>query len=217
MFRRNILAFSTTPVLVLLVCASFHFARPQVESTKPDYLNPQLPVERRVADLLCRMTLEEKIAQTRALWKQNQLIMDAKGNFSPEKAETVLKNGIGEITRASEQKGPRESAEFTNAIPKFLAVHTRLGIPAIVHEESLHGFVAPGATSFPQAIALGEAVRVAKMADVVILAIGANEQTSREAWADNHLGDRDSLDLVGKQNELVKAVAATGKPTGVPA
>jgi len=59
---------------------------------------------------------------------------------------------------------------------------------------------------------IAEAVKVAKRADVVILAIGDNEQTSREAWAMNHLGDRASLDLVGLQEELVDAMAATGKP-----
>ena len=45
-----------------------------------------------------------------------------------------------------------------------------------------------------------------------MLAIGDTEQTSREAWADNHLGDRTSLDLVGEQNELFDALAALGKP-----
>jgi len=59
---------------------------------------------------------------------------------------------------------------------------------------------------------IAEAVEVAKQADVVVLAIGGNEQTSREAWALNHMGDRASLELVGRQNELVDAVAATGKP-----
>jgi beta-glucosidase len=47
----------------------------------------------------------------------------------------------------------------------------------------------------------------------VILAIGGNEDTNKEGWAENHLGDRDSVDLVGRQNDLVKAVLATGKPT----
>ena len=59
---------------------------------------------------------------------------------------------------------------------------------------------------------IAEAVEVAKQADVVVLAIGGNEQTSREAWALNHLGDRASLDMVGRQDELVDAVAAAGKP-----
>jgi beta-glucosidase len=59
---------------------------------------------------------------------------------------------------------------------------------------------------------IAAAVEVAKQADVVILAIGGNEQTSREAWALNHMGDRASLDLVGRQEELIDAIAATGKP-----
>lgn len=59
---------------------------------------------------------------------------------------------------------------------------------------------------------IAEAVEVAKKADVIILAIGGNEQTAREAWALNHMGDRTSLDLVGRQEELVDAMVATGKP-----
>lgn len=59
---------------------------------------------------------------------------------------------------------------------------------------------------------IAEAVKVASQADVIVLAIGGNEQTSREAWALNHMGDRTSLDLIGRQEELVKAMLATGKP-----
>ena len=57
-----------------------------------------------------------------------------------------------------------------------------------------------------------DAVGVARKADIVILALGENEQTSREAWAADHLGDRDSLDLLGNQDDLVKAMISTGKP-----
>jgi beta-glucosidase len=60
---------------------------------------------------------------------------------------------------------------------------------------------------------IDEAVKVAQKAEVVILALGGNEQTSREAWAVNHPGDRDNLDLLGNQDDLVKAILATGKPT----
>ena len=59
---------------------------------------------------------------------------------------------------------------------------------------------------------IAEAVRVAQQAEVVVLAIGGNEQTSREAWSLNHLGDRTDLDLAGRQNDLVTALVATGKP-----
>ena len=55
----------------------------------------------------------------------------------------------------------------------------------------------------------------AKNADVAIVVVGENEATNREAWSENHLGDRDSLDLLGAQNDLVKAVVETGKPTVV--
>src|ERR1022692_1768479 len=59
---------------------------------------------------------------------------------------------------------------------------------------------------------IAEAVEVARQADVIVLAIGGNEQTSREAWNLKHMGDRTDLDLIGRQNELVQAMLATGKP-----
>ncbi len=60
---------------------------------------------------------------------------------------------------------------------------------------------------------IAEAVKVAKQSDVVILVIGENELINREAWNDDHLGDRDNLDLFGMQNELAEAILKTGKPT----
>jgi beta-glucosidase len=62
---------------------------------------------------------------------------------------------------------------------------------------------------------IAAAVETAKSADVALLVLGGNEDTNKEAWADNHLGDRDSLELFGRQNDLVRAVLATGKPTVV--
>ena len=59
------------------------------------------------------------------------------------------------------------------------------------------------------------AVELARKADVAILVVGENESTNREAWSEMHLGDRDSLDLLGAQNDLVKAVVETGTPTVV--
>ena len=58
-----------------------------------------------------------------------------------------------------------------------------------------------------------EAVATAATADAVVLVLGSNEDTNKEGWADNHLGDRDSLDLVGRQNLLANSILATGKPT----
>jgi beta-glucosidase len=60
--------------------------------------------------------------------------------------------------------------------------------------------------------AIAEAVRVAEEADVVLLAVGGNEHTAREAYALDRMGDRASLHMVGRQDELVDAIAATGKP-----
>jgi beta-glucosidase len=60
---------------------------------------------------------------------------------------------------------------------------------------------------------IAQAVEVARSADVALLVLGGNEDTNKEAWAENHLGDRDSLDLIGRQNDLVRSVLETGKPT----
>ncbi len=59
---------------------------------------------------------------------------------------------------------------------------------------------------------IAEAVEMARMADHVVLVVGENEQTSREAWSIDHLGDRSNLDLPGRQNELVEAIVETGRP-----
>jgi beta-glucosidase len=59
---------------------------------------------------------------------------------------------------------------------------------------------------------IAEAVAVAQRADRIVLTLGDTEQTSREGWADNHLGDRSSLDLIGEQQELFDALRALGKP-----
>jgi beta-glucosidase len=60
-----------------------------------------------------------------------------------------------------------------------------------------------------------EAVATARNADMIVMVLGDNEQLSREAWADNHLGDRTSLDLVGPQEQLAREIFALGKPVVV--
>jgi beta-glucosidase len=62
---------------------------------------------------------------------------------------------------------------------------------------------------------IDEAVDTALKSDAVILVLGESELLRREAWSEAHLGDRDSLDLVGRQRELAAAVLATGKPVVV--
>ena len=68
-------------------------------------------------------------------------------------------------------------------------------------------------TRTPTARRIEEAVALARDSDVVIVVVGDNEQTAREAYAENHLGDRPELRLVGQQEDLVRAVLDAGKPT----
>jgi len=59
---------------------------------------------------------------------------------------------------------------------------------------------------------IAEALEVAQRVEVIVLALGGNEQTSREAWSRKHMGDRATLDLAGRQEDLVRAMLGTGKP-----
>jgi len=126
------------------------------------YRDRSRPVDERVRDLLARMTLDEKVAQTLALWKGKEKITDAQGQLDPAGARTLLANGLGQLSRPTELRdkptkillGPREDAVFINAVQKWLVENTRLGIPVLTHEEALHGLVAPKGTNFPIPIAL---------------------------------------------------------------
>jgi beta-glucosidase len=153
-----------------MLFAAASIAQPDEPNQQLAYRNANLSIDQRVADLLARMTVEEKIAQTESIWVTTQLksLIDEKGNFAPDaKVQEILKNGVGHIGSTSQGssdaekatapyygKGPRALANFTNAIQSYVIEHNRLGIPAIFHEEALHGLATPGATSFPQAIAL---------------------------------------------------------------
>jgi beta-glucosidase len=134
----------------------------------PIYKNPALPPEKRVKDLLARMSLEEKAAQMMCIWQEKTTkLLDANGNFDFQKAKAAFKkgHGLGQVGRPSDAgstpsdagvgKNARETAELANAIQKFFIENSRLGIPVIFHEECLHGHAAIGATSFPQPIGLG--------------------------------------------------------------
>jgi beta-glucosidase len=129
----------------------------------PRYRDASRPVAERVADLLARMTPEEKVAQLLGVWQRKADFQEPDGRFNPAKAKALLGNGIGEVSRPSEVAGtpngprgrsPREQADYTNAIQKWLADNTRLGIPAMFHEEALHGLAAPNATHFPVPLGL---------------------------------------------------------------
>jgi beta-glucosidase len=127
----------------------------------PAYKNPALPVDQRVADLLSRMTLEEKVAQMLCVWQQKPAkLIDETGDFDVQKAEASFGggHGLGQVGRPSDAGGgrtARQMAELTNDIQRFFVEKSRLGIPVIFHEECLHGHAAPEGTSYPQPIGLG--------------------------------------------------------------
>ena len=123
------------------------------------YKNPKLPIEKRVKDLLGRMTLEEKAAQMMCVWQQKDTkLLDGSGKVDEKLAKKNFKDvGIGQVGRISDTMGGllgRANAELANSIQKFFVENTRLGIPVVIHEECLHGQMAMGATSFCQPIGL---------------------------------------------------------------
>jgi beta-glucosidase-like glycosyl hydrolase len=128
------------------------------------YKDSQLPIAERASDLLGRMTLAEKIAQTYAHW----LLLSPDGNHrtrtdafaqaaTPDDLKEKLKLGVGQITRplGSHPVNPKEGVRALNALQRFLMNETRLGIPAMSHEECLVGLMIKGATLFPSALNYG--------------------------------------------------------------
>jgi beta-glucosidase len=120
--------------------------------TDAAYKDPGLEPEMRVEDLLSRMTLEEKVAQMTSY--SARMAGRAPG---VEAAREVLVNGIGQLSRpiGSGFDAPAEGAKAVNSYQRLLVEGTRLGIPAIAHEEALSGLQIKGATIFPQAIGQG--------------------------------------------------------------
>ena len=105
----------------------------------------------RVADLLARMTLAEKVAQLGSAWSFELL---GKGRLDPVRAKEILGEGIGHVSRiaGASNADVTAAAALGNELQRFLVEETRLGIPAILHEETLHGLLARGATVFQQSI-----------------------------------------------------------------
>lgn len=156
----KLLVTAAASLALIIAAIGAPFDPTHAQADLPPYKNPRLAVDARVADLLGRMTLEEKVAQLTALWIQKPQVrpfqgFDAdRGELSLEQARVLMKNGIGQLSRQRERKDPRESALFANSVQKFLVENTRLGIPAIFHDEVLHGHMAQKGTHFPQPIAL---------------------------------------------------------------
>ncbi|HTY57930.1 MAG TPA: glycoside hydrolase family 3 N-terminal domain-containing protein, partial [Bacteroidota bacterium] len=153
----------------LVACLLFLPCQPtlhaQAGSRNPAYLDSKARIEDRVRDLLGRMTLEEKIAQLQCIGQ------DVEGK------KLVTADGIGELACVLRYSSPAEGAAKANRIQKLIADSTRLKIPVIIHDEGLHGLLARGATSFPQAIGLASTFDTALMSEVA--AAIAREARSR--------------------------------------
>ena len=142
-------------IIALLFSSTALFAQ------QPIYKNKNLMPDVRAKDLLKKMTVDEKLMQLQCLWIQKSRILNDKGEFDEVKAKNALKNGLGELARLNENAGPnslgyhpKKAAELYNKIQHYFVDKTRLGIPVMTHEESLHGQQTQDATNFPIPIAL---------------------------------------------------------------
>ncbi|HVO07997.1 MAG TPA: glycoside hydrolase family 3 N-terminal domain-containing protein [Burkholderiaceae bacterium] len=151
-------------VLAVLAFAGWPAATVQADG-QPLYRDARADVDARVSDLLGRMTLEEKVAQMLSVWQGKVALLDEHSQFDATKAAALYPHGFGSFARPSDRRGAvspriapgrdtRGTVAMTNAIQHFALEHTRLGIPVLFHEEGLHGYMADGATNFPQAIGL---------------------------------------------------------------
>jgi beta-glucosidase len=135
---------------------------------------------KRVSDLLDQMTLDEKLAQIGSWWIYD---LQTKGQLDQQKIAEKLKHGIGQITRlaGASTLDPQSAAKTANQIQRFLVGQTRLGIPAIVHEECCSGAMVLGGSSYPQMLGLTSTFQpelAEQMADVIrkqLRAIGAHQ------------------------------------------
>ncbi|MDP2991511.1 MAG: glycoside hydrolase family 3 protein, partial [Kiritimatiellota bacterium] len=137
-------------------------------------------MQQRLENLISQMSLDEKLAQLGSCWIYE---LQTKGELDSQKISSQLKHGIGQITRPAggSTLDPASAAKAVNRLQKFLVEHTRLGIPAIVHEECCSGAMVLGGTAFPQMIGLASTFQpeLAEQMTAVIraqlLAIGARQ------------------------------------------
>ena len=145
--RRNI-------VLSFAVCCAILCARAssqeRAQGSTSNYRNPGLAIEDRVADLLSRMTLEEKVQQISGGGRGEMEVIDPTGTFTTETGRATFQHWSDPDLDLT----PRKSAILRNGVQRYLKEKTRLGIPALFMGEALHGFMEHGSTSFPQAIGL---------------------------------------------------------------
>jgi beta-xylosidase len=132
------------------------------EGTEP-WRDPARPADERVADLLSRMTLAEKVAQLGSIWQgasaDGDGVAPMQDQFSEEQPplDELIKNGVGQLTRVYGSR-PVPAAAGMRALAGLqsrIVAGSRFGIPAVAHEECLTGFSAWGATIFPTSLAWG--------------------------------------------------------------
>ena len=135
--------------------SSAHFNRQDsmtATDPTPTYLDASASVDDRVADLLALHDARREARPAR----QRLGLPDrrARTASTPSAPTPLLRHGIGHITRISgaSSLGAAAAAALANEIQQHLVDHTRLGIPAIVHEEICSGLMAREATMFPQAL-----------------------------------------------------------------
>jgi len=134
---------------IMVIGITAVFATCLTSQEQPAYRNAKLAIEDRVADLLSRMTLQEKIDQL--TWGNASLgFLDTTGRFTPESAAVALSDDYNVEKRVS----PHDVAVLRNAVQRYQMEKTRLGIPVLFMGEALHGFMSNGATSFPQVLGL---------------------------------------------------------------
>ena len=120
------------------------------EQAAPKYRNPNVPIDDRVADLLSRMTLEEKVHELTGGGEAQAEVIDPTGTFTTPQARAAF----AQWSNPDYALTPRRSALLRNGVQRFLREKTRLGIPALFMGEALHGFMEYHSTSFPQALGL---------------------------------------------------------------
>jgi len=131
----------------------------------------KIAVQKKLELLVSQMSLDEKLAQIGSYWMFD---LQTKGKLDPQKIGDKLKYGIGQISRPAGVTtfDPVSAAKAINSLQKFLVEQTRLGIPAIVHEECCSGAMALGGTDFPQMIGLASTFRP-ELAEQMAVEIGA--------------------------------------------
>lgn len=121
--------------------------------------DPQAP-SARTTELLGRMTLEEKLSQLVGYWvdQGGEVVAPLAGEMATSTGYAeATREGIGQLTRVygTRPVDPLERARWLWAEQRRLVEETRLGIPAIVHEECLTGLAAWQAATFPTPLAWG--------------------------------------------------------------